>query len=783
MYGGSKEAGQLVGRIQTQEVQVDVGEAADGTGCHESLRCQDGDGNELTLSAKLDPGSGELVWVMEADEAEVERRVLGTNQMTSMMHDTVRNDVYAKAIALNIAHFTKKMQRSPIVLDVGAGTGLLSMMAKKSGAEQVVGCEMFSTMASVAERVVEDNGMSESVQIIAAKSTDIDGFKADMLVSELLDSALLGESCAFSHSDAIERLLLEQDTNMMVPIEERVIPHSANIYGRLIECKELDRMHSVDGVRFAGSGTPWRNEEASQCSGGWPAIPVHWQRLQERSAAKLLSEEAPLLGFEFFRSGINDRDVVSASTDVTVSQTGMVSGLLLYWNLYLLSPEVDPERECLYTTRPGGGHWQDHWVQCVFPFRKPTALTAGQTVTVTGYHNHMNIWFEASFDQSQGETKKRTRPPEEGVALTQCSCGWHLLHPVDRLLMINDARRNQLFEAEVKKAIKLSLSLPTAADERAIVLDVGDASVLGLAAGRYLQRENAAAATGKQRQVLVVSKESKLLSRLFYDRLGGNNGLDDTLYCWDGEDFSEILSFFDEDEGAVSDMHGRQLRIAALISDTYHFQMSAKSTWQMLAFHYKRTAVAPLLLRGAPIVPSRARVMAVAFELTDLYVSHGVNGVVSGFDHSHLDERQGNWQQFWLPYKLADYQKKALCQPVELHVVDLSREMVDLPARKSHMPITASGRLDCLAVWVDYGGLGVNTDDTGGWLASFGPGNYPDQPDFVDFPPYMKVTLRFFPYAQQQFVAQEKGHTVAITSSFVVGASDFDIEFALKTQA
>ena len=159
-------------------------EAADGTGCHESLRCQDDDGNELTLSAKLDPGSGELVWIMEADEVEVERRVLGTNQMTSMMHDTVRNDVYEKAIAMNIAYFTKQVQRKPIVLDIGAGTGLLSMMAKKSGAEQVVGCEMFPTMASVAEKVVEDNNMSDSVQIIAAKSTDIDGFKVDIVVSE-----------------------------------------------------------------------------------------------------------------------------------------------------------------------------------------------------------------------------------------------------------------------------------------------------------------------------------------------------------------------------------------------------------------------------------------------------------------------------------------------------------------------------------------------------------------------------------------------------------------------
>ena len=34
-------------------------------------------GNEMTLSAKLDPGSGELVWVMEPDEKDVERQYWG----------------------------------------------------------------------------------------------------------------------------------------------------------------------------------------------------------------------------------------------------------------------------------------------------------------------------------------------------------------------------------------------------------------------------------------------------------------------------------------------------------------------------------------------------------------------------------------------------------------------------------------------------------------------------------------------------------------------------------
>ena len=124
--------------------------------------------------------------------------------------------------------------------------------------------------------------------------------------------------------------------------------------------------------------------------------------------------------------------------------------------------------------------------------------------------------------------------------------------------------------------------------------------------------------------------------------------------------------------------------------------------------------------------------MAVAFELTDLYVSHGINGI-AGFDHKHLDERQGDWQQYWLPYKLADYRKKVLCEPVALHIVDFSNEVTTLPARTSDMPITNSGRLDCLAVWVDYGGLVSLQMILGvGWRLC--PGNYPEQPAHIDFP-------------------------------------------------
>eukprot|EP00598_Pedospumella_elongata_P003150 CAMPEP_0184970646 /NCGR_PEP_ID=MMETSP1098-20130426/3045_1 /TAXON_ID=89044 /ORGANISM="Spumella elongata, Strain CCAP 955/1" /LENGTH=85 /DNA_ID=CAMNT_0027492605 /DNA_START=15 /DNA_END=269 /DNA_ORIENTATION=- len=64
-------------------------------------------------------------------------------------------------------------------------------------------------MAAIAERVVGANDFAEKILVINAKSSDIEDLPAlpDLLVSELLDSALLGEGCIPAHTDALRRLM------------------------------------------------------------------------------------------------------------------------------------------------------------------------------------------------------------------------------------------------------------------------------------------------------------------------------------------------------------------------------------------------------------------------------------------------------------------------------------------------------------------------------------------------------------------------------------------------
>lgn len=219
MYQGfGKGDGGIVGGTTDEDEECDFIDICESASAEESLMCRgttaDGEETHMMVSARICPLTGSVIWSKEKSESAIMRRTVGMSQMTSMLHDKDRNDVYERAIKLSISHFRKAHGRGPIVLDVGTGTGLLAMFASRHGAEHVVGCEMFETMASIAEQVIKTNKLSEVISICAEKSTSIESLpiasKPDILISELLDSALLGESCIYSHANAISRFM---DTN------------------------------------------------------------------------------------------------------------------------------------------------------------------------------------------------------------------------------------------------------------------------------------------------------------------------------------------------------------------------------------------------------------------------------------------------------------------------------------------------------------------------------------------------------------------------------------------
>lgn len=154
---------------------------------------------------------------------------IARSAFADMLHDHERNEKYFRALkkAIDKMHECNKLAN---VLDIGTGTGLLSMMAVKGGADSVIACEAFRPMADCAERIIESNGMADSIRIIKKRSTDLREEdlpqRANILVTEVFDTELIGEGAieTFNHAHLH---LLEKDCI--------VVPDSATIFVQVIE--------------------------------------------------------------------------------------------------------------------------------------------------------------------------------------------------------------------------------------------------------------------------------------------------------------------------------------------------------------------------------------------------------------------------------------------------------------------------------------------------------------------------------------------------------------------
>jgi protein arginine N-methyltransferase 1 len=85
-----------------------------------------------------------------------------------MLKDEVRTKTYQLAIQNN-----KHLFENKIILDVGCGTGILSMFAVQAGAKHVYAVDC-SSIIHHAKQIVCDNNMSEKITLIQGKMEDID---------------------------------------------------------------------------------------------------------------------------------------------------------------------------------------------------------------------------------------------------------------------------------------------------------------------------------------------------------------------------------------------------------------------------------------------------------------------------------------------------------------------------------------------------------------------------------------------------------------------------------
>lgn len=129
----------------------------------------------------------------------------GANDIHAVMiQDKVRTSTYARYIL-----GTPSVFENAIVLDVGCGTGILSLFAARAGARKVFAVDA-SDIAMKAEKIVKANDLDSVITVIRGKVEDIqlpEGVKVDVIISEWMGYALLYESMLDSVLVARDRFL------------------------------------------------------------------------------------------------------------------------------------------------------------------------------------------------------------------------------------------------------------------------------------------------------------------------------------------------------------------------------------------------------------------------------------------------------------------------------------------------------------------------------------------------------------------------------------------------
>ena len=139
--------------------------------------------------------------------ADTEDPYFGSYSKTSihrtMIKDKIRTRSYKNAILHNQHLFQGKT-----VLDVGCGTGILSLFAAKAGAKKVIGVDN-SNIAYHAKKIVMDNNLQDTITILKGKVEEVElpVKEVDVIISEWMGFCLFYESMLDSVLFARDRWL------------------------------------------------------------------------------------------------------------------------------------------------------------------------------------------------------------------------------------------------------------------------------------------------------------------------------------------------------------------------------------------------------------------------------------------------------------------------------------------------------------------------------------------------------------------------------------------------
>ncbi|XP_039134647.1 protein arginine N-methyltransferase 7 isoform X1 [Dioscorea cayenensis subsp. rotundata] len=559
-----------------------------------------------SFQLRLNPLTGDSEWVVIDEEEEEDlvqheqsKSLLATTSYLDMLNDGCRNRAFRLAIEKTIT--------GPChVLDIGAGTGLLSMMAARAmgGQGEVSACESYLPMGKLMRRVLRANGMDKNVRVFHKRSDELRvgvelNSRADVLVSEILDSELLGEGLIPT---------LQQAHDMLLVDNPKLVPFRVTTYGQLVESDFLWKMSDLcnnevsisDGVHLVPAGLEGILGIKPQQHA------MHCDALLEE--IRLLSEPFKVFEFDFWKRPDSHGEVVMR---IPATVDGKVHAVVSWWVL-----QLDYEGSILYSTSPswinsfnaekpsscisGQRDWYDHWRQCVwFIPRGGISVCKDEHVLLQAFHDDTSVSYSLKVD---GQTNFNPYKAED----------FNLMLLPERIATYG----NKEWRMAVLTAVKSALH--------------GRSSPLCVVADDSLFLTILTASLSKNSLVTSVFPGLQEKGALYVQTVADANGFS-----------MDCVRFVCKRASHLLKDNINQRKIDLLLGEPFYYGSEGMLPWHNLRFWKERTSLDPILADDVFIMPGKGILKVCAMSLPDLWRSRRSLKYIEDFDHTIVNETLG----------------------------------------------------------------------------------------------------------------------------------------------
>jgi len=301
-----------------------------------------------------------------------------------MLEDSHRTGSYYNAVMWNPSCFEGK-----VVLDVGAGSGILSIFAAKAGAKAVYAVEA-TDMAVRARKIVEGNKLSDVITVLQGTVETVTlPCKVDMIISEWMGYFLLRENM-------LDSVLVARD-KFLKPGGSLWPSHSTLFLAPMAPMKALkDKFGQWEGeiqhwATFQHDMKTWYETDFA-CVRETFMTEQRKYYLQTGSFANLTPRmlggpACPLMELDLLHTTVEElKNPEKPSVCVMrIARDGPVEGFCGYFDAFFRgSPENPAEQDVVLTTAPNQGS-STHWGQQLFGFYPPVEAKRGDTLEITMY--------------------------------------------------------------------------------------------------------------------------------------------------------------------------------------------------------------------------------------------------------------------------------------------------------------------------------------------------------------------------------------------------------------